>query len=165
MIPRRDPEGPTSTRKVHLGRWPGNRDQQFAAPLTRACQIIDYVLLTLHFFRKSAMQTNSDSIFEHKTRTRATIFGICARTIVSCLRSAHARGAVRGVWERAIHTNFQLCGHCFLPVSSELFFTRQVENLNEQQSRNGAPGRLLTIRGAHGLHVSPRHGAPKAAQT
>ena len=47
-------------------------------------------------FRKNAIGSKSNSILEHKTRTRATILGICARIIVSCLRSAHARGAVKG---------------------------------------------------------------------
>ena len=64
--------------------------------------------LDIAIFRNSAMQTNSNSTFEHKTRVRTTIVGICARTNVSGLRNEHARGAVRGVWERAIFWNFRL---------------------------------------------------------
>ena len=76
---------------------------KFAGPLPRACQIISNVLLTSNFcicppafFRKNAIETNLNSIFEHRTWARAAMFEICARTVVSCLRSAHAR---RLLWE------------------------------------------------------------------
>ena len=80
-----------------------NRHFWFAGPLPRACQIISNVLLTSNFcicppafFRKNAIETNLNSIFEHRTWARAAMFEICARTVVSCLRSAHAR---RLLWE------------------------------------------------------------------
>ena len=52
-----------------------------AGPLPRACQIIYYLLLTLQTSEDVAILTNSNSIFEHKTRIRATIIGICVRKL------------------------------------------------------------------------------------
>jgi len=58
---------------------------EFAGPLPRACQIMSDVLL--NEFKQH---------FENRTWAPAAMFEICARTVVSCLRSAHAR---RLLWE------------------------------------------------------------------
>ena len=135
--------------------------------------------LDIAFLEKNAMQTNSDSIFEHKTQARTAFFGTCARAIVSCLRSTHARGAVRGAWETAIHGKFHLGGHFFLTVSSASYFHQNSMSLTELVIEMEPEGDCLKssfhkssetrevrfdCTGACGLHVSPRHGAPQAAR-
>ena len=78
----------------------------------------DVDMRPLHFTRTSFRTICNGSllkqVLEHKRRA-GTIVGICARIIVSCLRSAHARGAGKGACERAIHCAFHSGGH-FLPL-------------------------------------------------
>ena len=153
---------------------------KFAGPLPRACQIMHFVLLTLQILEKSAMQTSSNSIFEHKTRARAAFFGTCARTIVYCLRSAHATAVVRGAWGRAVHRNFHLCGRfCSTCFFGTLFNTPNRDLEQKTQSKwNPQEGfcrncfqtksqnrkvRFDCTR-THDVHVSPRRGTPKVAQ-
>ena len=49
--------------------------------------------LDIACFNKSAKQTCSNSIFEHKTRARAAIVGPCARIVASC-REVRTRGGL-----------------------------------------------------------------------
>ena len=87
---------------IHMKSWP------------RGCHIISDVLLTLilfiyfdYLFRKFAMEANSNSIPMHsfgKANTGHEVEQpfclICARAVVSCLGSAHAR---RPLWESLVN--------------------------------------------------------------
>ena len=106
------------------------RRPQFAGPLPSASQITNHVLLPSTIFG-SAMEANLDSNFEKKTQTRAALFGICARTLVSCLRNVNAREAVKGAWERAIHSNFH--------SDNSLLCSRTINKFSGNGSRNEAP--------------------------
>lgn len=125
------------------------------------------------------METNTTSISKHKTRARATFVGICAQTIVSYLRSVHARGAARGAWEREIHFNFHLGGYFVLPVCWASCFLKQSGFVANRVARHGArmwlfknmcserlrkSEKRFDCRCAYGLRVSPCHGTHKAAQ-
>ena len=67
-----------------------------------------------------ARDTSSSSIF----------VGICARSVVSCVRSAHAGKAAKEDWERAIRHYFHLGGHCLLHVFLHLF-SKYIQILSE----------------------------------
>ena len=82
-------------RKLHQvglqrpSQW--RRRTQFARPWPRACQISDYVLLTItsSIFSRASFQKicNANEMKQHvreKKRARATIPGNCTRTVVSC---------------------------------------------------------------------------------
>ena len=98
--------------------WVRNLEEKFAGPLVRAFQIIHFVLLTFQICETSAMQASSNSIFEHKARTRATFAEICAQILVSCLRLSGALGRT------TIHHHFDLGKLCLLisrhPFSSNV---------------------------------------------
>ena len=66
-----------------------------------------------NFHNEIAMEANSNNIFEHKTRARATFFGTCARAIVSCLRNARARGLSRALGKRQYIVIFACASTCF----------------------------------------------------
>ena len=68
---------------------------------------------------------------------------LLVETIVSCWKSAHARGAVREPREAIIDPWFYLGGHLFLHVFSHPFFSYKIEIFNENGRRNGLQSGLL----------------------
>ena len=74
------------------------RFSKFGRPCSRACQITDYVFLTccqflLELVLKNEMEANWNDIKQTTTTKhfRTTFPGTCALTLVSCLKSAHAK--------------------------------------------------------------------------
>ena len=116
------------------GKW-----KKFAGPLPRACQIIRGEALwiltsTFHFYhfcfifwnfcnRNQLKQPFSINFSKPEpwTRIRTTFW---ARTIVSCLRSAHARGAVREPRATVIVGSLRQGETLFLKRFSERFFSQ-----------------------------------------
>ena len=75
--------------------------------------------------------------FRQKKRARATIPGTCARTLVSCLRSAHARGAVREPREVIIDDCYRLGRALFSYLFSASLFSHKIVIFNENGLQNG----------------------------
>ena len=158
---------------------------KFARPWPRACQIMDYVLLTFTFsissskFSKNLKWKQNKTDFRDKKQARATIPWICARTVVSCWKSAHARGAVREPRESIIVCRDLLGRALFSYLFLASFFSTKIEIYNENGPQNGPKVDTFGIcfqktkenrkvrfdcTGAYGLHMSPHRGKPRATQ-
>ena len=98
------------------------------------------MLLTFIVFDKSAMETNSNSIFVHKTRARAAFFGSCART---CLRSAHARGGCQGGLGKRDTLSFCTLAGTFVYLFSRILVSNKNKILTEHVCQYGARGWFL----------------------
>ena len=114
-----------------------------------------------------------------KNRVRAAIPGLFARTLVSCSKSAHARGAVREPRESIIVCRDPLGRALFAYLFSASFFSHKIEIVNENCPQNGPRVDAFGIcfqnmkenrkvrfdyTGTYGLHMSPHRGAPRATQ-
>ena len=158
---------------------------KFARPWPRACQIIDYVLLIFTFsifsskFSKNMKWKQNGTISRKKKKVRATIPGICARTVVSCWEIAHARGAVREPRESLIDTRDPLERALFSYLFPASFFSHKVVISNENGLQNGPKvdtfGSCLQkmrenkkvgfdCTGEYGLHMHPHREPPRATQ-
>ena len=132
-------------------------------------------------FRQSQKIWNRNknrTIFREK-KTRATIPGLFARTLVSCWKSAHATGAVREPREVTIHVRYPLGRALFSYLFFASFFSHKIEISYEngpqntpkvdtfgscfQKMRENRKVRF-DCTGAYGLYMSPHRGAPKATQ-
>ena len=139
--------------------------------------------LLFPFFRISFQKiwngNKMKQISEKKKRVRATIPGICARTVVSCWKSAHARGAVREPRESIIDPRDPLGRALFWYLFFASFVSHKIEISYENGPQNGS--KVITFgscfqkmkenrkmrfdcTGVYGLHMSPHRGAPRATQ-
>ncbi len=93
-------------------------------------------------------------------RVRATIPGICARTVVSCWKSAHARGAVREPRESIIVCRDLIGRAIFLAYLFLVsFFSHRIEISYENDPQNTP--KVGTC--AYGLHRRAHRG-PRSTQ-
>ena len=109
--------------------------QKFARPWPRPCHIMNIVLLTLihcmffdHVFGTFAIETKSNNVFKqmfgtnyngHQIRTTC-----CARTVVGCLRGAHAKNPLCEPPDMSIRLSFHV-GVPFLELFSESVLDKQ----------------------------------------
>ena len=96
------------------GQWswlkrarPGPRGEPLTINNRLIDALFDYIIGIMYepLSKKSPTTQNFRTTFSSTRHDLGQHF-FCARAIVSCLRSAHARGFVRGAWERAIHPYF-----------------------------------------------------------